>query len=278
MKLPDYHLHTNATDDGTSTLLEIAETAARAGLGEIAITDHYIHGITNFSISAKGIEQHFKDAETALERFGIKVLIGLEADYFQHYHNEIENFLHSFDFDIILGSGHMVEGHILPDEKSSAVLFRKFPIEEVYTKSYDRLIETIQSGLFDVMAHMDIFRRFGAAQEKEPPFEQFAEQAEHVCAELLRTDTGFEANCRGYDHAPAEQYPSSQFLAMLARAGVTKVTIGSDAHAVDKIGLYLERGLDALQLAGFSRICKFRRRTPQYVEISELDRRAPVVT
>ena len=74
--IPDYHLHTQNTDDGTATLLEIAERAAEIGLDEIAITDHYLYGVKGYCVTPEQIEQHFKDAETASRMYGVNVLIG----------------------------------------------------------------------------------------------------------------------------------------------------------------------------------------------------------
>jgi histidinol-phosphatase (PHP family) len=263
--LLDYHIHTNATEDGTASLLEIAEQAARMNIDEIAVTDHYIHGIRGYCVGAREVENHFAEAETAKQRYGVNVLIGLEVDYTSEWGKEIESFIRSFDFDIILGSAHFVGGYILPSE-SARGLFKKYPIGETYRMAMEKLRENIMTGLFDVMAHLDIVRRFGA-EAGDVDFSEYEEQAALAADALVETGTGFEVNCRGYDHAPAEQYPSQKFLEILHSRGIDKVTVGSDAHALDKIGLYLDRGLGALRRAGFQRICRFSKRRPSFIDI-----------
>ena len=262
----DYHLHTRFTDDASNTLEEMAAAAASRGVFEIAVTDHYLPGYPGYCVGPREIESHFNDASRILERHGVTVRIGLEADYVPEHISDMEELLRSFDFDIILGSAHIVAGHGMPDEHSATEYFEQFGHERGYLMYFDRLIECIESGYFDVMAHLDIVRKFGAAGA-EPVFDLYREKAAAVADALARTNTGFELNCRGWDHAPAEPYPSASFLSLLRKRGITTVTTGSDAHTADIAGMYIDRGLQTLLDAGFTHISTFRRRKPRNIPI-----------
>lgn len=268
-KIPfDYHLHTRFTDDASNTLEEMAAAAAARGIFEIAVTDHYLPGYPGYCVGPREIESHFNDAERILERHGVTVRIGLEADYVPEHIRDMEELLRSFDFDIILGSAHIVAGHGMPDELSAAEYFKQYGHERGYLMYFDRLIECIETGYFDVMAHVDIVRKFGACGA-EPAFDFYRDKAEAAADALARTGTGFELNCRGWDHAPAEPYPSAPFLSLLCERGITTVTTGSDAHTADIAGMYIDRGLQTLLNAGFTHISAFENRIPRGIPIPE---------
>lgn len=268
--IPDYHLHTSNTDDGTAALLEMAGRAAEIGLGEIAITDHYLHGVQGYCVTPVQIERHFSDAEIAERRFGVKVLVGLEADYFPQIHDKLEKLFASFDFDIILGAAHIVDGFGLASEGTAKAFFARNTPVECYRKSLARVAEAARSGLFDVMAHLDIAKKFGVGLTGGVAFEEYADAAGDVAKALRESGAGFEVNCRGFEHSAREQYPSLDFMKELKRNGVEKVTAGSDAHTLADVGTYLDRGLGVLREAGFDSICRFRRRRHEFVAIEEL--------
>jgi histidinol-phosphatase (PHP family) len=264
----DYHLHTKNTEDGCNTLLEMAERAAAVGLREIAVTDHYIPGIPGYCVGPRQVEQHFKDAEVAEARFGLTVRIGLEADLNPKRLSETEDFFRMFDFDIILGGAHLVDGFVVGSEDGARGLFAKYGPHESFRLYFEHLLETVRSGLFDIMAHLDVVRKFARDFAGDPRFEDYAEYAIAVVEEMARRNVGFEINCRGCDHGVREPYPSPPLLALLREHGIEKVTIGTDAHWLDAVGTFLDTGLETLRRAGFTRLCAFQRREPLFTDIS----------
>lgn len=266
----DFHIHTRNTDDAQDTLEAMARAAALRGINEIAVTDHFVPGLAGYCVTPRQIEQHFRDAETIAQRYGVAVRIGIEADYLPDAVPELEAMIGSFDFDMVLGAAHFVDGCGLADEGSARVFFSRHEPRTAYRMYFEHLEQSIRSGLFDVMAHLDLVKKFGAAMAGNPQFEEYEESAGSVARALVETGTAFELNCRGFDHACEEQYPSVRFLEVLKSAGAETVTIGSDAHRTDAIGDHLDRGAAALADAGFTRIARFRKRKPHYMEISRV--------
>ena len=123
------------------------------------------------------------------------------------------------------------------------------------------------------MAYLDIVRKYGAALAGDPPFDTYAEHAAAAAAALARTGTGFEVNCRGFEHSCAGLYPSPPLLDMLRGHGVDIVTLGSDAHRAGAVGDCLDRGADALRAAGFCRIASFQARRPMLHHIQPVVQR-----
>jgi histidinol-phosphatase (PHP family) len=265
--LIDYHMHTFATADGTASLLDMAEAAAGRGIFEIAITDHHVVFEPDYAVSLERIQQHALDAETALSRFGVNVRIGAEVDYTPDELDKVEHFIGSFDFDFILGISHYMYGLGLADLGDAERLFNGRNAVDCYRDFFALQVEVAQSKLFDVLAHADIIRKFGDRYLGPVPFEQYAEYAVTLADALKESGTGFEVNCRGYDHSPADAYPSVPLLNLFAERGIGPVTIGSDAHSVDIVGRYLDRGIERLRTAGFKSIHRFVRRKPIEIPI-----------
>jgi histidinol-phosphatase (PHP family) len=256
----DYHIHTRNTDDAQDTLDAMAQAAAARGIAEIAVTDHFVPGLRGFCITPAQVEQHFRDAEAIKRRHGVTVRVGIEADYLPGSVRELETMLAAFDFDMVLGAAHFVDGCGLADEGSARTFFSRHEPHTAYRLYFEHLTESIQSGLFDVMAHLDLVRKFGAAMAGNPRFETYADHAQAAARALAQTGTGFEVNCRGFDHSCGEQYPSAPFLDMIRQAGACIVTLGSDAHQAGAVGDYLDRGAAALRAAGFTQCHTFARR------------------
>jgi len=270
-RLPDYHLHTNATEDGEASFEEMVRSAAEKGLDEILVNDHYIRGLDTYCISKPQLEENFRAAERLGRETGVKVLMGLEVDYFRDSIKEIENVTGSFDFDVIIGAAHFVDGWGVASEGHAIKLVEMHGAAEAYRMSMRALEEAIECGLFDVMAHLDIVRKFTAERYGPVPFEEYAEEAERAARALVESGTGFEVNCRGYDHEPREQYPGDEFLSVLRHAGLDSFTVGSDSHCTELVGAYLERGARTAREAGFTHVNIFRGRKARKTPLSEFD-------
>ena len=74
----DYHTHTPYSH-GKNTIDENAQRAKEIGLKQIGITDHgYTH--ISFGLRRKEIESYKAECKAATEKYGIDVLVGLEAN------------------------------------------------------------------------------------------------------------------------------------------------------------------------------------------------------
>jgi len=118
----------------------------------------------------------------------------------------------------------------------------------------------IESGLFDVMAHPDYWRRFlHLVRAEETSFLDYR-GAEEAIDSLISYGVGIEVNSSGRRHHHGQQYPVEDFLEAAWRAGLRKVTIGSDSHTPEHLGYWLPEALDLLRAIGFKHISRYRGR------------------
>lgn len=101
----DYHTHT-IYSHGTGTILENALMAKQKGLKEIAITDHGFNH-TLFGMRRKDVEAMRAECIEAEKQTGVKILLGVEANFISN-DGTIDLSKKDFDlFDIILVGHHI---------------------------------------------------------------------------------------------------------------------------------------------------------------------------
>ncbi|MCK5596666.1 MAG: histidinol-phosphatase, partial [Candidatus Eisenbacteria sp.] len=112
-------------------------------------------------------------------------------------------------------------------------------------------------GGFDIMAHPDLVKKHGIVSSV--PIDDMYETAART---LRDAGVAIEMNTSGLRKRAVEPYPSLPFLKVCARHGVA-VTLGSDAHAPQQVGMDFDIALRMLASAGIREIATFecRKRT-----------------
>ena len=74
----DYHTHTPYSH-GKNTVAENAQRAKELGIGEIAITDHGFSHVV-YGLRRREVADYRAECENAEKEYGVKVLVGIEAN------------------------------------------------------------------------------------------------------------------------------------------------------------------------------------------------------
>jgi histidinol-phosphatase (PHP family) len=131
----------------------------------------------------------------------------------------------------------------------------------VWSAYFERLTQAAASGLFDIIGHADLPKKFGIVPDQDltPLFEKFldAVRARNVAVEL--NTAGLRKECR-------EIYPSAQLCREMRERGVA-ITFGSDAHAAAEVGAQWSEALTWAQAAGFKHWRRFEGRKPEEVAL-----------
>ena len=110
----DYHIHTYLCRHASGTMEKYVETAINKGLEEICFTPHSPypkHGLpgTNLRMDLEEIDIYLNNLERLRRQFKeIKILAGIEADYYKGYEKFLEDFLSRYPFDLVLISIHFI--------------------------------------------------------------------------------------------------------------------------------------------------------------------------
>jgi histidinol-phosphatase (PHP family) len=191
---------------------------------------------------------------------GLKILCGLELGYTPGIEDLIEPVVSSFEFDFILGGVHTLGGIDIVSSRECEAYFSTRSPRELCEEYYHDVGEAVGSGLFDCLAHIDIYKRCGQDFYGESLASAHRGLVEPVLDEMARRNVSLEINSGGLRKGLAWPYPSPDILEAARVAGIWQVTPGSDCHRPDDVGYRLAWCLGLAAGAGFDRITIFEAR------------------
>ena len=237
------------------------ETAINKGLEEICFTPHSPypkHGLpgTNLRMDLEEIDIYLNNLERLRRQFKeIKILAGIEADYYKGYEKFLEDFLSRYPFDLVLISihfirhwpkGHWIFGFDFPDKTLSMI----------YKEYFQELKNGIKTGLFDCVAHLDLIKQPG-----HPVLETNRQDVEEIIDLCCRKKMSIEINTSGFRKDVGEPYPSQDIIPLMIEQGV-ELIIGSDAHAPQQVALCFQEIDKLLKEFPDARIIRYKKRKP----------------
>lgn len=270
--LVDYHMHTAVTVDAHMAEAEACQRAIALGLREIAFTNHVMLRYPDYAISPEELVDHWAQIQVCQQRYPeLTIRLGLEVDYYEGREDDIAAIIRRYEdligrrFDFILGAIHHQNGIRFSSSRHAPALFNNHEVEVVFHDFFGLMALAAQSGLFDVMAHPDLIKKYTGKLYPPVPFDRYRAPVGAFIESLLESGVGIEVNLSGLRHSVGEIYPSDPLLSLYIsearERGVEPiVTLSSDAHKVEDVGACLSEGIMALRRAGHNTITLFERR------------------
>jgi len=260
----DLHVHTSFSPDSNIAPERACRAAYARGLKIIGFADHveflaedgaYVDLYDGAKILA--------EIERLRERYRgkLEILYGAEIGFIPGKESRIKDFLDSQPLDYAVGSVHYVEGVLV----SKWVRERELAGKD-FAPYFEIVLEAAESGLFDVLGHLDYIRKYLFAPQKYVR-EEYEGMVDRILDTAAREGLVIELNTSGWRHATGEPYPGGMILKRFAElrrgltggvTGVTGVTVGSDAHKYYEVGYAAGQARDLLQRAGFGSVEVFR--------------------
>jgi histidinol-phosphatase (PHP family) len=279
--LTDYHLHLrpdelDATPERYFTAANVERyrtVASERGIAELGVSEH----VYRFQ-QALDVWQHpfwreyaHDDLDEYCEfvREQTDLRLGVEADFVPGGEDRIANLLQERDFDYVVGSVHFLRDEAI-DMDDYSVWDRAHSPEEVWRRYFQTLGEAARSGLFDVLAHPDLVKVWGA--ERPRPEGDLRRYYELALEGIAESGVAVEVSTAGLRKRAKELYPAPAFLEMCLEAGA-EVALSSDAHRPEDVGADYERALELLAELGVSELCVFERRERR---LERIEPRPPV--
>jgi histidinol-phosphatase (PHP family) len=255
--LIDYHLHTSRCGHAEGELDDFAGVALSLGLREIGYSDHFplLH-IEDPSLSM-GLDElplYVREVEEARERVGgLKIRLGIEVDYLPQTVERLRDLLQGYPFDYVMGSVHYVDGWGFDDPRYVAG-YEGRDIYALWARYFELLGDAAECGLFDILAHPDVIKKFGYRPERD-----VTELYEACLDRVAGAGLAVEVSTAGLRKPVGEIYPGEDFL-RLCRARDIPVTLGSDAHRPLEVGGDFEKAVMLLRKVGYGEVTLFEGR------------------
>lgn len=259
MKLPDYHVHTAFCGHADGEIADYVARARSLGLPEMGFADHlpllhvYDPTLTMAESQLATYVSAVIDLRTRHADLG--VLLGIEVDYLDEAtyraHGledgpaRVRDLLARHPFDYVLGSVHFL-GDFMFDHPDHRDEWERRDVAAVYREYYGRVADAAASGLFTVMAHLDLPKKLG----QRPDGDVTADEDAALDA-LAASGVALEVNTSGWRMPVAEAYPAPDLLARAQQRDI-RLVFGSDAHSPGDVGADFDRALDLARGAGYA--------------------------
>ncbi|MBC7979277.1 MAG: histidinol-phosphatase HisJ family protein [Armatimonadetes bacterium] len=261
----DYHSHTPLCKHAVGQPEEYVEAAVAAGLSEYGISDHAPcrpEPFDEWRMLERDLPEYFDWILRAKTAAGSRLNIraGLECDWIKGCENFIAGLSAKYPWDYLIGSVHYL-GDWDFDNPKWLGKWAETDVEAVWGEYWQTYAEMAESGLFDILAHPDLVKKFAYAPAGD--LDRFYEP---VIEAIAANGSVIELNTAGWHKPCAEAYPAPRFLELACSAGIGLV-ISSDAHAPQELGRDFAKARRLATDAGFreTQIFNQRRRSSEQI-------------
>ena len=191
----------------------------------------------------------------------ITVKLGAEVDYLPGKEKELASLLPRQPFDFLIGSVHFIGDWDFTHPRHAAN-YEASDLEEIYRCYFELVWQACKSGLFDIIGHIDVVKKFGY-RLSHAAMESYWKRTARI---LKEEDLCMELNTAGRAVAADEFYPGRGLLEHCFLQGVP-VTLGSDAHAPEQVGRYFDDAIELLQDLGYRSLAVFSGRRRRFIPL-----------
>jgi len=228
MTKTNYHTHTTRCQHAEGYDEEYVQAAIEAGFKELGFSDHAPWPLYPFEVHRIRMSlEEFPDYVMSMRRLQrqysgkIKIYVGLESEYYPERMGFMKQLVENTPLD------YLVFGNHFNHHETNGSYFGHYADQANLLKDYERLsIEGLQSGLFSLFAHPDLFVK---------SLEHWDEDAIQMSRRILEVAKAckvpVEYNLGGVRNAfRSMTYPHLPFWELVAEIG-NEVLIGVDAHS-----------------------------------------------
>jgi len=263
--LIDYHIHTNLCGHAEGEMEEYVKSAVSKKVDEIGFSDHF----PLFHVAAPDLSMSFDDLPIYINkvtdlrrayRNKIRIKLGIEVEYTAEIEKQTRELLKEYSFDYIIGSTHFVGKWVFdhPDHKDE---WKKRDVCQVYEEYFAQLCRMVDSGLFDIVGHADLVKKFGYK-----PKQKLTALYEKLAGLVRKRDMCLEVNTSGLHRPVKEIYPAEELLEICFKKGIP-VTLGSDAHTPEDVARDFDKAMALIRSVGYRKIAVFSARKRSLVSL-----------
>lgn len=224
-----YHTHSRWSD-GEGEIVDFVRAAEEIGLDEVGLSDHYVlsrdGAPVEWSMPVEVIDEYVEAVQSAAGKAGVSTIVrlGIEADFIPETSDRLRGILDSFPFDFVIGSVHFVD-HYPVDSSRFWPTVAEENRDKVIRAYWVRVREMAESGLFDIAAHLDITKKYGAQ-----PLADMSDVIGNALDAIAESDMAVELSTAGWYAPCKEAYPEPSIIRGCFERGIP-VVVTADAHS-----------------------------------------------
>lgn len=256
----DFHLHSTVSPDGKGSPADMLRAAEAAGLREICFTDHLDYDPRATEQTFRFETQDYNDAYDGLTSERVVIRRGMEFGMLADNAAQMEEDLRRRPFDFVIGSVHFVEGWDI----YYPTFWEGKTMEQAERSYLEHILDCVNAhNGFDVLGHLTYITKAWSNPTHRPvEYAWYADLVDEIFRVLIRKGKGIEVNTSGMDIC-GRVFPDEKYLRRFKELGGSIVTVGSDAHAPDRVGQYCAESCRMVREI-FGYVCTFKNRMPVF--------------
>ncbi len=263
--LVDYHVHTALCGHAIGEMEDYVKVAAERGLAEMGFNDH----APTFHVQDPGLAMASNQLPWYVEQVRVlqskynrpRIKLAVEADFVPGYEGKLRDLLSQYDFDYVYGSVHVIGDWRFDDSRVYPIGYEERDADEAYAQYFSLIRQSARCGLFDILGHMDLIKKFNYW-----PKGNIDHLLEKTIEVIASSGVCVEVNTSGLRRPCAQIYPSEKILRLCHHYGVP-ITLGSDAHRPEEVGLDFNKAVGLLRRVGYTQVATFTRRERVMVDL-----------
>lgn len=261
------HTHTEHSHDSQAKIDDLCEQALKEGLSGFAVTDHCDCAWYYKPEAYTSLLDSWDDCQRAKTLYNDRLILacGVEIGEAISYPDFAHKVKDARPWDVVLGSVHAVrvKGWDAPfsilDFSGCGDAF----IRDYLRQYFDDLYEMAATEDYDVLCHLTVPLRYICGKYgKRVELEAYYPRIEEILRVAVERDKTFEINTSGCTPGKPRFIPDEAILDKYLSMGGRNLTVGSDAHAAERLTNGLDMAAEMLRRKGVRKLTYYLNRKP----------------
>lgn len=252
----DCHNHANYSPDASQTLEELAETAVRAGVGYLAVTEHMDLGFPNdkrpegeLIFDYRVNERYFSDIGALREKYAgrLEIVAGIEAGFTPEDTARTAAELAKYPFGYVINSVHICHGL----DCYWPGYFDGYDKERAYGEYLDAVRASLDAPYrYDAIGHLGYISRPAPYADKRMLYADYADRLDDILTEIIKRDKILEVNSSA-GASGSLCLPDPSIIKRYRELGGKLINFGSDSHRTERFNHNYDAVAGMLEALGF---------------------------
>ncbi len=204
-------MHTTLCGHAIGSPEEYVRHGIKIGLKEMGFSDHapMVHEpMPGVTMDLDELPLYHRMIEAVRVQYAGRITIkaALEADFIPGFEAKTRAIIAGFPYDYIIGSVHFINGWAV-DDPATIERWKTQDINRVYRDYYALLRQSAKSGMFDIMGHPDLPKKFG-----HRPTIDLTDEIKATAKVFKEAGVAVEINTSGLRKPVKEMYPAPACL------------------------------------------------------------------
>ncbi|MGQ9650335.1 MAG: histidinol-phosphatase HisJ family protein [Phycisphaerae bacterium] len=267
MVLHDQHVHTWFSNDSQADPAENVRQAVRMGLAGLTFTDHFDSHPMEWPLCKYDYDGIAGAVSALRKEYGQSLFVGhgIEVCYQPEQMGKIFTFLQEHRFDVVLLSVHWFHGKALHERQhwtglDPAAATRQYLEAVLEAACFALDLKRQGRRPFDVLGHLDLVKRYTVRYYGTFDVRSCQDLVDKILRTCLEADLVPEVNLSTLRQSLPEPSPAEWIVGRYVKLGGRAMTLGSDAHRPEHVGMGVGDAAGMLRRQGIESLAVFRDR------------------